>query len=163
MALIRLFSLLCAALLCSACAEQTISTDKKIIGPTADFLIDDVAQFKARIDTGAARTSINAQNIQVMGASDDGMRQDVGKTVTFTLVNGKGESWPVQSVIKDVVKIKNSQGVERRYVVPMRIGWGSINKTIDVNIRDRGAMKYKLLIGRDWLANEVVVDVEHGQ
>ena len=88
------------------------------------------------------------------------MRKNIGKVIYFTLENEEGEQWRTSAIVRDVTRIKNSQGVERRYKVPLRVGWDTINKTIDVNLRDRSKMKYKLLIGRDWLAREVVVDLE---
>ena len=51
-------------------------------------------------------------------------------------------------------------GALRVVFVELRVGWDTINKTIDVNLRNRSKMKYKLLIGRDWLEREVVVDLE---
>lgn len=145
-----------------ATALEEIERHKKVIGETASFMIDDQAEFMARIDTGAAVTSINAIDMEVEDESED-MNENIGKLVHFTLVNEKGEKWRTSAVIRSVTRIKNSQGVESRYKVPLRVGWDIINKTIDVNLRDRGAMEYKLLIGRDWLEREVVVDLERGE
>ena len=142
-----------------ALALEEIERHKKVIGETAEFIIDDQAEFLARIDTGAATTSVNAIDLEVEGESED-MKENIGKTVHFTLENEHGKQWRSSAVIKEVTTIKNSQGIERRYKVPMRVGWETINKTIEVNLRDRSKMKYKLLIGRDWMEREVVVDVE---
>lgn len=145
-----------------ALALEEIEPHKKVIGETALFIIDDQAEFMARIDTGATTTSVNAIDIEVEGADED-MEKNIGKTVYFTLVNEKDERWRTSAVIKNVTRIKNSQGVEQRYKVPLRVGWDTINKTILVNLRDRGTMEYKLLVGRDWLEREVVVDLERSE
>ena len=142
-------------------ALEEIEPHKKVIGQIALFVIDEQGSFMARIDTGAATTSVHAVE-QVVEDEHQDMRKNVGKTIHFVLVNENGERWPTSAVIRDVTKVRTSQGAERRYQVPMRVGWDSINKTIDVNLRDRSKMEYKLLIGRDWLAREVVVDLERG-
>jgi len=56
--------------------------------------------------------------------------------------------------------VRNAQGVETRYQIPLTLRWHGIDKLIRVNLRDRSAMTYKLLIGRDWLMGDFVVDVE---
>jgi hypothetical protein len=88
------------------------------------------------------------------------MKDDVGKQVNFTIINEKGDQWRMSRRISSVTKVRNSQGVEYRYNVPLRIGWNDINKTVDVNLRDRSRMTYKLLVGRDWMKREVVIDLE---
>lgn len=138
---------------------EEIERHKKVIGETANFLIDDQAEFLARIDTGAATTSVNAIDIEVEEEEAE-MKNNIGKTIFFTLENAAGQQWRTSAIIRKVSRVKNSQGVESRYKVPLRVGWDTINKTIDVNLRNRGKMKYKLLIGRDWLEREVVVDLE---
>lgn len=140
-------------------ALDDIERHKKVIGETASFVIDDEAEFVARIDTGAETTSIHAIDLEVEQEDAD-MRKNIGKVIHFTLENEKGQQWRTSAIVRNVIRIKNSQGVERRYKVPLRVGWDTINKTIDVNLRDRSKMEYKLLIGRDWLAREVVVDLE---
>lgn len=140
-------------------ALDEIEPHKKVIGEIARFVIGDEALFLARIDTGAATTSVHAVELSVEDEHDD-MRKNIGKTIHFVLVNEEGQRWPGSAVIRDVTKVRTSQGVERRYQVPLRIGWDTINKIVDVNLRDRSKMEYKLLVGRDWLAREVVVDLE---
>ncbi len=41
-----------------------------------------------------------------------------------------------------------------------RVGWwNGKNKSIPVNLRDRSELEYKLLIGRNWLEGDYLVDV----
>ncbi|NRB38070.1 MAG: ATP-dependent zinc protease [Pseudomonadales bacterium] len=141
-------------------ALNELVPNKKVIGPTAIFSVYEQAEFEARIDTGAATTSIHAIDIEVEDGSDD-MVDNVGKIIHFTIENDQGEQWRTSAKISQTKAVRNSQGVETRYLVPLRLGWNNINKTIDVNLRDRSSMQYKLLIGRDWMAKEVVVDLEH--
>ncbi len=62
-------------------------------------------------------------------------------------------------MIIKVSKIRNAQGVERRYAVVMDLIRNGQNKALPVNLRDRSKLEYKLLIGRNWLANDYLVDV----
>ena len=140
-------------------ALEKIAQHKKVIGPTALYSINEQAEFKARIDTGAATTSIHAVDIEIEDEVED-MQGNIGKTVHFPVENADKKQWRITSKISKVKQVRNSQGIEKRYLVPLRLGWDSINKTVDVNLRDRSKMQYKLLIGRDWMAKEVVVDLE---
>lgn len=138
---------------------DNIDTHKKVISPEEDFWIENKAKFAARVDSGAKSTSIHALDIEVEDAAET-MEENTGKQVNFIIVNEEGERWPMSRRISSVTKVRNSQGVEYRYNVPLRVGWDGINKTIDVNLRDRSTMTYKLLVGRDWMKREVVIDLE---
>lgn len=140
-------------------AEGDIMHQKKVIGATATFTINQKVTFKARIDTGAATTSINTTHIEVENSSPN-KKENVGKIIHFTIVNANGSEWVTSSVITKATKIINAQGVEIRYSIPLRLSWNGIDRTVDANLRDRSSMKYKLLIGRDWIAKEVIVDLE---
>ncbi|SER26679.1 Uncharacterized conserved protein [Nitrosomonas sp. Nm51] len=140
-------------------ALESIDAHKKVISPEEYFWIEGQARFFARIDSGAKSTSIHATDIEVEDAAET-MMDNVGKQVNFTIENEEGETWSISRRISSVTQVRNSQGVEYRYNVPLRLGWNGINKTVDVNLRDRSKMTYKLLIGRDWMHREVVIDLE---
>ncbi|NIT61781.1 MAG: hypothetical protein GWN00_37950 [Aliifodinibius sp.] len=133
---------------------------KQIIGQTEVIeVVDASLKFQARIDTGAKRTSIHAINLSVSDSSEV-MKDNIGKAITFTIVNELDESKEVTKIIEDVTKVKNPQGEELRYVVKMELAWGRVySKKVTVSLRNRQRMKYKLLIGRNWLENDFVVDV----
>ena len=58
------------------------------------------------------------------------------------------------------VLIKQSSGPdERRYVVRMWVTVGDIRSKIDVNLSDRTDFEYPLLIGRNFLMDNMIVDV----
>lgn len=140
-------------------ALESIDAHKKVISAEEYFWIENQARFSARIDSGAKSTSIHAVDIEVEDSAEN-MMDNVGKQVNFTIMNEVGETWSISRRITSVSQVRNSQGVEYRYNVPLRLGWNGINKTVDVNLRDRSKMTYKLLIGRDWMKREVVIDLE---
>jgi hypothetical protein len=134
--------------------------EKLTVGATEVIhVVDANLDFVARIDTGARTTSINAQNIEIENPAAD-KKANLGKTITLDVINAKGEKRRIKSKIVKVLEVRNAQGTELRYMIPLTLRWHGIDKLIRVNLRDRSAMTYKLLIGRDWLMGDFVVDVE---
>lgn len=133
---------------------------RHIIGQTARIKVVDAGlSFRARIDTGAKTTSIHAIDIQIENGSEV-MTENIGKEITFKIINEKNEEGIVKTKIKDVSTIKNAKEKEFRYVVEMKLSWNGVSKKVRVNLRDREEMEYKLLIGRNWLENDFLVDVD---
>ena len=117
------------------------ASEKKVIGATADMSIKGAGlNYTARIDTGAARTSLNAKDIVVEASNGKTMRHDIGKMVSFTTVNADGESTRMTAKIVGVSKIINSQGEERRYIVKLTIVYQGEARKVRVNLRDRSHM-----------------------
>lgn len=141
-------------------ARDDIMHQKKVIGATAIFTVNQKVKFEARIDTGAATTSIHTTHINVENSSPN-KKANVGKIIHFTIENANGSEWTASSVITKATKISNAQGDEIRYSIPLRLSWNGIDRTVNANLRDRSSMTYKLLIGRDWIAKEVIVDLEY--
>ncbi|PSW20356.1 hypothetical protein C9I98_09235 [Photobacterium sanctipauli] len=136
---------------------------KSIVGQVETIKVHELdLDYLARIDTGAATTSIHATDIKVVGedSKSDDMRDHLGHKVSFTSVNEKGEEAEFEGKIVKVSKIRNAQGVERRYAVKMDLGWNGEHKEVAVNLRDRSKLEYKLLIGRNWLEGSYLVDVD---
>ena len=137
-----------------AWAEQTI------IGETAWIRVGGVSYpYLARIDTGARVTSIHAIKVNITdGSKEPG--ENIGREITFTTVNRDGKSQHLTGLIKRISTVRNSQGIEQRYVIELALSWKNINKTVEVNLRNRSKMTYKLLIGRNWLSGDFLVDVD---
>ena len=109
---------------------------------------------ESRIDTGADTTSIHAEDIQLV--EKDGKRY-----VRFVLIDAvTGSSHQQELRLRRRVLIKQSGGAdERRYVVRMWVMLGEIRSKIDVNLSDRTDFEYPLLIGRNFLMDNMIVDV----
>ena len=142
------------------CATGPRPSAKVTVGATEIIHVVDVhMDFLTRIDTGARTTSIHALDIKIENPSVK-KKSNIGKKISLTLVNGKGEKKRLRTTIVDALEVRNAQGVEVRYMIPLTLRWHGIDKTIKVNLRDRSAMTYKLLIGRDWLSKDFIVDVD---
>lgn len=111
-------------------------------------------KLKARIDTGAGISSLNAQD--VVEFERDGkpwvrfavLEPDSGKPMTF------------ERKIKDYATIKQLDGSpQKRPVVNMTIRLGDLTEHLDVNLSDRTGYLYQLLVGRNFLRDHAVVDV----
>jgi hypothetical protein len=156
-------SLIFSLLLVLAPGCEDPETTKPIIGKTARIKITEAnLEYLARIDTGARITSIHAINIAVQDGETD-KTKNIGKSISFDTANEKGDNKQIFTKIVDVGKVRNAQGVEYRYVVDLKLNWNDVNKSGFVNLRDRSAMNYKLLIGRNWLSDEFKVDVSKNE
>jgi hypothetical protein len=153
-------SIAVVAIILSGCSQDN---GKKVIGETARISLNDGGiEYLARVDTGARITSVHALDIEVAGGASD-QKDNIGKMVTFSTENEKGERKQVTTEIIRVAKVRNAQGVEYRYVVDLNLNWQGLDKSGHVNLRDRSVMSYKLLIGRNWLSDDFVVDVNKSE
>ncbi|WP_375320343.1 ATP-dependent zinc protease [Aliivibrio logei] len=159
----KLIISLCFLLLSVPSFANESCSNKTIVGQIETIHIKELnTNYKARIDTGAATTSIHATNIEIVGQEDesDDMRDHLGDTVKFTTYNEDNIATKHTARIIKVSQIRNAQGVERRYAVRMHLTFDGKEKKVAVNLRDRSKLNYKLLIGRNWLEGDYLVDVD---
>jgi len=141
-------------------AGAAMAGEKTVIGETAWIQVAQLPfAFLARIDTGARTTSIHAVDIQISDANAVA-HENIGKTISFKTANRDGKFQTLTTDIVQVSTIRNSQGTEQRYVIELPLSYEHKQKKVLVNLRDRSRMKYKLLIGRNWLAGDFLVDVD---
>ena len=109
---------------------------------------------QARIDTGAATTSIHAEDIELV-------EKDGKRWVHFTLLDpASGQRVDFEQRLQRRVLIRQSDGAEqRRYVVQLWITLGESRSLLDVTLTDRDHMEYPMLIGRNMLIDTLIVDV----
>ncbi|RTR32024.1 RimK/LysX family protein [Shewanella atlantica] len=134
-------------------------SEKKVIGPVAPInILESGLTFETRIDTGAVENSLHAVDLKVENGEPD-MEKNIGKRLSFTTENEKGESHRVNAMIVETSLIRNAQGSEIRYMVELTVGQPGQEYKVKVNLKDRSKMSYKLLIGRNWLQGHYMVDV----
>ncbi len=117
--------------------------------------------FEARIDTGAASCSLHCEEWQIDEESES-MEDNIGKDIRVLVSNTENESEWVDSRIEHCVVVKTSEQREMRYKVPMTFRWNDFEKEVVVTLNNRGHMNYPLLLGRNFLEGDFVVDIELG-
>jgi hypothetical protein len=107
---------------------------------------------RAKIDTGADSTSINAVDPEIYQKSG---RQ----WVRFSVQNQSGDEIVIDKpVIKEVRIKKKDGGRQIRKVIELDLCIGSVSKKVLVNLVDRSHFKFQLLIGRKFLQSGFVID-----
>jgi hypothetical protein len=110
-------------------------------------------RLKARIDTGATTSSIHALNIVRY-------ERDGKKWVRFNLVSPTGAKIKMEQPVQRIIKVKRHGADEQsRPVVNLTVIMGKIKKTSPFSLVDRSNFKFPVLIGRTFLANTAIVDV----
>lgn len=99
----------------------------------------------ARIDTGAATSSLDARNLVVRG-----------DTAEFTLPKQYGGQM-IQLPVVRWMTVRSAEAKEQRPVVVMDLCIGSKRIRTEVNLNDRSGVKYPMLIGRNVLVRDFVV------
>jgi hypothetical protein len=100
----------------------------------------------ARIDTGAAQTSLDARNMVIKGDIVDFKLSEKygGLQLSLPIV-----AWKT---------IRSAEAREQRPVVMMEFCIGSKHIRTSVNLNDRSKVKYPLLVGRNAIKKNFIVD-----
>lgn len=107
----------------------------------------------AKIDTGADNCSVHAKKISYS-------KDDTGHLIaSFKVQNRYGESKTIKRKVIRTAKIKTKVGgLQRRPVVSIGICIDTIDEYIECNLVDRSHFDYPVLLGRNFLASNVLVD-----
>lgn len=114
-------------------------------------------ELKAKLDTGAATSSLDAQDIRRL------VRRSTGERfVEFTLHDAEsGETIRLRRPLVRLVRIKQHDGSHQvRPVVALDLCLGDHRDTVEVSLIDRSEFLYPMLLGRSALEGRVVVDPE---
>ena len=139
---------LCCATSIVAC-DRTSAAERVIIGRVENVVMQDVGmKLKARIDSGAGVSSIDAKNIRVERAGDGSPER-----VTFELTDDRGRTKTVERRIVEWAEIKGkgTKATVRRPVVTLDICLGGKRLEGRFNLADRSQFLYPVLVGRNLL------------
>ena len=129
--------------------EMVSAEGKVTIGTVEDvFLLPWKVKLPARIDTGAAKSSLDARELKVYG-----------DRVEFKLPRKYG-GLHLRLPIIEWRHVRTPEGLERRPIVELEICFGSRRIRTLVNLADRSMVKYPLILGRSFLKENFVVDVK---
>lgn len=114
--------------------------------------------FPARVDTGATTCSIHYEAIEIEDAADS-PNENVGKRVRILIQGPDGEQQWISTKIVDHVTVRTTTDDDQRYEVRLKLRWQDVEKKVRVTLNDREKMKYPLLLGRNFLRGDFLVDV----
>ncbi len=113
----------------------------------------DNIRLKARIDTGATTSSIHATEIKLF-------ERDGKKWVKFNLTRSNGQKVPMKKPVIRTIEVKrHGETQQSRPVIKLDVIMGKIKKTTQFSLTDRSQFKFPVLIGRSFLKNIAIVDV----
>lgn len=152
-----LLCLLIATGMSNAMAEQ-----KSVYGLNEYVrLLDLDLKLAAKLDTGAKTASLSARDIKRF-------KRDGETWVRFYLGTEQAQSSPIERPLARISKIKRRAGdydpeegktYTARPVIEMDVCMGQTLRSIEVNLTDRSAFQYPLLIGSDALTRfSAIVD-----
>ena len=138
--------LLCVTLQSSASSLVTAGWIEKAV------LYPDGITLHAKLDTGAETTSINA-------AEPEFFERDGDRWVRFDITSREGKTASIEARVTREARIKRHFGKHQvRPVIMLDICIGSVRKTEEVNLVDRNNHNYQLLIGRNYLRDDLLID-----
>ncbi|HVP76412.1 MAG TPA: RimK/LysX family protein [Thermodesulfobacteriota bacterium] len=126
---------------------KTSAEDKMVIGEVEEVILKPWGvRLPARIDTGAATSSLDARNLTVKN-----------NTAEFRLSKKYG-SLQLRLPVIGWQKIRSADFRERRPVVEITFCMGPKLIRAEVTLNDRSTVSYPLIIGRNVLRDNFVVD-----
>ena len=126
---------------------KIVANEKPVIGAIEHVIIEPYGvKVDARIDTGASTSSLDARNLTVTGES-----------VTFNLSPKFGGAEVTVPVIAWKY-VRTSRSREKRPIVEMELCIDSKKLRVLVNLTDRSEMRHALLLGRNVITGNFVVD-----
>jgi len=133
----------------------------RMIGATA--LVTEMSTglpLPARVDTGATSCSIHCEKLEIKDADPD-PKVNIGKRVRFLIEppeGGKKGGW-IEAKIIDHVTVRTSEREDERYKVRLKLKVEDVEKKVLVTLNDREKMKYPVLLGRNFLRDDFLVNV----
>ncbi|EJL6385643.1 ATP-dependent zinc protease [Vibrio parahaemolyticus] len=132
-------------------------TQKMIIGNAEAICLPElgITHLEARIDTGAQTSSLHVDNI-------DCFEKDGQSYVAFDL---HPDVYHLEQVVRCTAKLKANRKVkssngtfEHRCVITTMLRLGDQEWPIDITLTNREKMTYMMLLGRQGMADKVLVD-----
>jgi hypothetical protein len=116
-------------------------------------LLDGKLSMKAKLDSGAANSSLDATGIERF-------RRDGECWIRFTVTDPETEGRVTleKPLVRNVRIVRHSGEHQRRPVVKMPICIGDQRREVEVNLIDRSNFIYPLLLGRSALEGYALID-----
>ncbi|MCV6612502.1 MAG: RimK/LysX family protein [Amphritea sp.] len=136
-----------------SCEQLRQSLDNKTVVGAVEWSVVDYGNLqriaRARMDTGATTSSINATDITEFERNGE-------RWVRFKLADGE----EVALVLERYANIAQAGArKDRRLVVKLGIRLGGIEQVAEFTLKNRSHLNYEVLVGRNLLRDLMVVDV----
>lgn len=131
--------------------------DLKILGSEEWCVFENlgIPAIKARVDSGAKTSSIQATNIRVFSKGT----QEWVKFNVKPLQENRNITIECEALLIDRRMVKSSSGVsEERYVIKTTVTMGQETFDIELTLANRGAMEFRMLLGREAVVGRYVVN-----
>ncbi|SMF39025.1 Uncharacterized conserved protein [Alteromonadaceae bacterium Bs31] len=137
---------------------NALKTGKKmIVGSLEICSLPDlgIEDIEVRVDTGAKTSSLHVDNVKKYTKR--------GKPwLSFDLhpdAYNVDETINCKAALHDIRKVKSSNGAsEERYVIKTLLSMGTMQWPIEITLTDRSDMSYLMLLGRQGMADKLLVD-----
>jgi len=110
-----------------------------------------ISALRVKVDTGAKTSALHAENITVRGG--------VVFFVTSLDPANPDQTIACSAPIFDQRRITNSGGQsDKRYVIQTTLMLGPLKRTIEMTLKDRSRMRFRMLLGREAFEPGMMVD-----
>ncbi len=136
---------------------MTDHNDKLILGALEVCNLPElhITDLQIRVDTGAKTSSLHVDNIELEMRNDESW-------VSFDIhpdIHNVTRVVRRSSKLKEIRSIKSSNAAkEQRYVIDTKICMGNRTWPIEITLTDRSSMSYLMLLGRQAMMNDILVD-----
>ena len=122
-----------------------------------EFTEWDLRRIRVKIDTGARTSALDVVRYELTETADGGMMA----TLLLALDRRHpGRFTRIHTPVLRTVVVSNTGGTrEERPVVETAVRLGPVQKRIRITITNRSSMRYRMILGREALAGDFVVDV----
>jgi hypothetical protein len=114
-------------------------------------------RIKVKIDTGARTSALDVSAYELMEVPDVGL---VARLHLNLSRKRPGREKVVHTPVLGMVSVRNTSGAsERRPLIETRVRLGPMEKRIRLTLANRAGMIHRMILGREALAGEFLVDV----
>lgn len=137
--------------------SSVVFSQKMTLSPLETVQVKESNVFwKAKLDPKSEITIINSSSIAVINASFP-MEKNVTKNISFKLRNGDNQGRTVNGIVTGLAE----WGGEKYYTAKLQIGVNVLSKweyrEVDCVLADLSKSDYKLVIGKNWLQDDIKV------
>jgi hypothetical protein len=121
------------------------------------FIEWDLRRIRVKIDTGARTSALDVVRYELVETAGSGLMATLYLALDH---RHPGRFTRIHTPVLRLVTVRNTSGKsEERPLVETAVRLGPIHKSIRITITNRSRMRYRMILGREALANDFLVDV----